>query len=222
MHDGGLAARGAPVPLAISTSGRAGRLRSLIAAWSWLDARTLAAFDAFVVLGLLGIYLKRALLAPQWGAVARFLGHTPGEPLGWIGPLGFFASDLALNLLIVPFAGTAIVGLAFGRWRVLAACLLSAVLSLVYFVELRASSEVGQYISGEMLHDFIGWSATHPSGAVRLRDASPSMIKLAALLTVAGRAAAGLARRHHGRGPAPRPPRAAAAARRHRRSSPSP
>ncbi len=101
----------------------------------------------------------------------------------------------------MPFAGAAIVGLAFGRWRVLAACLLSAVLSLVYFVELRASSEVGQYISGEMLHDFIGWSATHPSGAADYVTIA-SMIKLAALLTVLAGLLLALARRHHGAVPA--------------------
>jgi hypothetical protein len=61
--------------------------------------------------------------------------------------------------VVVPLVATTIVDLAFGAWRVLAACAISVVCCLVYFVELRASSEVGQYISGEMLHDFIGWSS---------------------------------------------------------------
>ena len=58
--------------------------------------------------------------------------------------------------MIVPLVATTIVSLAFGAWRVLIACGLSVVFCLAYFVELRASSEVGRYISGEMLHDFIG------------------------------------------------------------------
>ena len=166
MPDSGLATGGPPLPMAVSTDGltdRAVPASAMVAVATSPDL--LAAFDAFVVLGLLGLYLKVALLAPQWGAVARFFGKQPGEPLGWLNPLGFFASDLVLNLLIIPFVATTIVSFAFGAWRVLVACVVSVVFCLVYFVELRADSEVGQYISGEMLHDFIGWSTMHASSA---------------------------------------------------------
>jgi hypothetical protein len=169
-----------PLPIVLSRNRIGGRVLATARHWR-LNADTLAAFDAFVVLGLLGVYLKVALLAPQWGAVARFFGKRPGEPLGWFDPLGFFASDLVLNLVVVPLVATAVVTLVFGAWRVLAACVLSAVASLVYFIELRASSEVGQYISGEMLHDFIGWSETHASSAADYLTTA-SLIKLIALL----------------------------------------
>ena len=181
MRDSGLAAGGPPLPIALSLDRFGGRVLGRARQWRWLDPETLAAFDAFVVLGLLGVYLKVALLAPQWGAVARFLGKRPGEPLGWVDPLGFFASDVVLNLLIVPLVATTIVGLAFGAWRVIIACALSVVFCLAYFVELRASSEVGQYISGEMLHDFIGWSTTHASSASDYLTTA-SLIKLSVLL----------------------------------------
>jgi hypothetical protein len=147
----------------------------------WLGPEVLAVFDAFVVLGLLGLYLKLALLAPQWGAIARFLGKQPGEPLGWLDPLGFFASDLILNLLVVPTVATTLLSFAFGAWRVHVACAVSVISSLVYFVELRASSEVGQYISGEMLQDFIGWSTMHPSSASDYLTTA-SIVKLFALM----------------------------------------
>jgi hypothetical protein len=165
MLDSGLATGGSPLPMAVPAGGIADRVLARARQWSWLGPDSLAAFDAFVALGLLGVYLKVALMAPQWGAVARFLGKRPGEPLGWLDALGFFASDLTLNLLIVPLAAAAIVGLAFGAWRAVAACAISVVFCLFYFIELRASVEVGQYISGEMLHDFIGWSSTHASSA---------------------------------------------------------
>ena len=181
MADSGLAAGGPPLPMAVSAAGITDSPFARARRLPWLDPDMLAVFDAFVVLGLLGLYLKVALLAPQWGAVARFLGKQPGEPLGWLDPLGFFASDLVLNLLIVPFVATTIVGLAFGAWRVLAACAISVVCCLVYFVELRASTEVGQYISGEMLHDFIGWSATHASSASDYLTPA-SLIKLCVVL----------------------------------------
>ena len=36
---------------------------------------TFAALDCFIVAGLLGVYLKLALLGPHWGAIARFQGR---------------------------------------------------------------------------------------------------------------------------------------------------
>jgi hypothetical protein len=183
MHDSGLAAGRAPLPMPAAIDGRSGRAAIHAPTWSWRDGDTLAVFDLFVVLGLLGVYLKLALLGPQWGAVARFLGKEPGEPLGWLDPLGFFASDLFLNMLLVPAIATVVVTVAFGRRRVMVAALASAVMSLIYFVELRASSEVGQYISGEMLRDFVGWSSTHVSSAADYVTAA-SVIKLGLLLVV--------------------------------------
>src|SRR4051795_3400832 len=119
-----------PLPIVLSRRGIGGRVLARARHWPWLNADTLAAFDAFVMLGLLGVYLKVALLAPQWGAVARFFGKRPGEPLGWFDPLGFFASDLVLNLVVVPLVAPAVITLVFGAWRVVAACALSAVASL--------------------------------------------------------------------------------------------
>jgi Sulfatase len=200
MADSGLATGGPPVPMAVSPDRITDRALARARRLPWLGSDVLAVFDAFVVLGLLGLYLKMALLAPQWGAIARFLGKRPGEPLGWLDPLGFFASDLVLNLLVVPLVATTIVSVAFGAWRVLVACAICAVSSLVYFVELRASSEVGQYISGEMLRDFVGWSTMHPSSASDYLTTA-SIVKLVALLvTFCGvLLAARSARRSHSR-----------------------
>jgi hypothetical protein len=183
MHDSGLAAGRAPLPMSAAPDERSARAATHKRTWSWRDGDTLAVFDVFVVLGLLGVYLKLALLGPQWGAVARFLGKAPGQPLGWLDPLGFFAHDLVLNLVIVPAVATALISVVFGRRRVIVAGLISAILSLVYFVELRASSEVGQYISGQMLRDFVGWSSTHVSSAADYVTAA-SVIKLGLLLAV--------------------------------------
>jgi hypothetical protein len=194
MHDSQLAARPAPLSISDPADGVRARVPARARWWLWLASDTLAVFDAFVILGLLGIYLKLAMLAPQWGAVARFLGKEPGEPLGFADRLGFFASDVALNLVVVPVVGTLVVSALFRRWRVPAACILVALLSLVYFVELRASTEVGQFISGEMVRDFIGWSTMHPGSASEYLTPS-SVIKLGALmaalagLVVAARAA---------------------------------
>jgi hypothetical protein len=147
------------------------------------------------------VYLKVAMLAPQWEAVARFLGrHTPDE-LTALERLGFFASDLALDLVAIPAVATALVCLARRSYRVPAAFVLSAVVSVAYFVELRAESEVGQYISGDVLRDALGWSFANPSSVADYLTAA-SLVKLAALLgvLVAIVLAAGRVRRAEARG----------------------
>ncbi|MEO5819768.1 MAG: sulfatase-like hydrolase/transferase [Vicinamibacteraceae bacterium] len=185
MHDSQVAAGAPTAPIPASADGTAVRFLAQVRRSARLGSDTLAVFDVFVVLGLMGVYLKLALLAPQWGAVARFLGKRPGEPLGLLDRVGFFANDLTLNLLIIPLVGTIVVSVIFRAWRVAAACAVGIGLSLAYFVELRASSEVGQYISGRMLRDFIGWSSTHPASASDYLTPA-SILKLAILLVVLG------------------------------------
>ncbi len=181
MHDSPLAARAASLTIAEPTEGVIARAPSRTRWRSWLTPDTLAVFDAFVLLGLLGLYLKHAMLSPQWGAVARFLGKEPGQPLAWVERIGFFASDLGLNLLVVPVVATLFISVLFRTWRVAVAGTLAALLSLVYFIELRASTEVGQFISGDMVQDFIGWSTMHPGSASEYLTPA-SAVKLAALM----------------------------------------
>ena len=163
MADSGLAAGGPPLPMAVSTD----RImdRALARPSTWLGSDVLAVFDAFVVLGLLGLYLKVALLAPQWGAVARFLGKQPGEKLGMARSAGLLRQRSRPEPADRP-----------GRRdddrrprlrRVARARRLRDQRRREPRVFRRAAGEreVGQYISGGMLHDFIGWSIMHASSA---------------------------------------------------------
>jgi hypothetical protein len=148
---------------------------------SWLDTDTIAVVDCWLITGLLGVYLKLALLNPQWGAVARFLDKHEPSDLSVFDRLGFFGSDLVLNLLVVPILATALVRVVFGRYRVGAGFVAATLVSLVYFIELRAGSEVGHYISRQFLRDVIGWGVNSPSAAGDYVTTA-SLVKLGALL----------------------------------------
>ena len=76
-----------------------------------MQAQTLAVLNSFLVVGLLGIYLKIELLAEQWEAIARFLGKAHAPDLTLFERLGFFYNDIALNVLVVPVAATVLVTL---------------------------------------------------------------------------------------------------------------
>ena len=82
---------------------------------SSLRLGTLATLDLFLTLGLLGVYLKAALLDQHWDAVMRFLGKKDQADLSFFATLGFFYSDIILNLLLIPIAATALFSLVFGR-----------------------------------------------------------------------------------------------------------
>ena len=144
-------------------------------------AATLAAFDSFVAAGLLGVYLKLSLLGPQWGAIARFLGASSPDAVPTSARLGLFVHDIWLNLVAVPLLMTAVVVMAFTRRRVMVAFVMSALMSVIYFVELQVQQEVGEYLSGDVADDLIGWAFTATSAAVDYVTPG-SLFKLAGLL----------------------------------------
>ena len=161
-----------------------------------VDTDTVAVFHVFTVVGLFGVYLKAAVLGPEWDSIARFFGVATPAQLALTQRLGFFAADLGLNLLVVPIAGTIFATLLFRRYRLAAALMAALLLSAWLFVELRAHSEVGQFISREVVTDGVGWLVTNPASA---RDyvTLASLAKLGALVAwfAAAAVVAGLARR---------------------------
>ena len=63
----------------------------------------------------------------------------------------------------------------------MAALGLSLVISVCYFIELRAQGAIGQYVSRDMLRDLVGWAAANPS-VVRDYVTPASLIKLGGLI----------------------------------------
>ena len=148
-----------------------------------LSTTTVAVLNCFLTLGLLGVYLKYALMGSHWGAVARFLGKFGPQDLTVAERIGFFADDLVLNLVIVPVVATLVITLLCGAYRLAAALGISLVMSVCYFVELRAQDALGQYVSGDMLRDMVGWTASNPS-AVRDYVTNASLVKLAGVISL--------------------------------------
>jgi hypothetical protein len=131
-----------------------------------VHADTLAVLDCFLITGILGVYLKFALLGPQWVAVARFLGESSPDALAWTTRAGLFAHDLWLNLLVIPIAGTAVVAAVFRRKRVAAGFVISLLLSAAYYIELQVQKEVGDYLSRAIARDLVGWTISASSSAL--------------------------------------------------------
>ncbi len=148
---------------------------------SSLRLGTLATLDLFLTLGLLGVYLKAALLDQHWDAVMRFLGKKDQADLSFFATLGFFYSDIILNLLLIPIAATALFSLVFGRYKVAAATVTTVTLSVIYYIELRAQNQVGQYIARDVVSDLIGWGVALP-GMTWDYVGLGSVVEIAALL----------------------------------------
>src|SRR5262245_35043688 len=113
----------------MSTAAQLGR-RDIAGATTTLSRRvqlahvrtsTIAVFDCLLLLGLLGLYLKHALLSQQWPAIARFLGRRDAYDLALMERAGFFFNDLVLNLVLVPAIATVAAVTIFGAYRIHAA-----------------------------------------------------------------------------------------------------
>jgi hypothetical protein len=131
-----------------------------------VHAETIAVLDCFLIAGLLGVYLKLALLGPQWAGIARFLGAGSPEAVPMATRLGLFAHDIWLNLLAIPIAGTAVVVAIFRSRRVAAGFVVTVLLSAAYYVELQVQKEVGEYLSRAVARDLLGWSVSASSSAL--------------------------------------------------------
>ncbi len=145
----------------------------------------MAVLALFLLVGLLGIYLKVALLSEHWESVARFLNKAHAADLSLLEKLGFFHNDLTLNVLLVPLAGAVIVGRVWGRYRTAVALAASVLMSLFYFVELRVQSVTGQYLARDVLGDTVGYGASNPAMGAEDPTAA-SLIKLVLLLLAVG------------------------------------
>ena len=150
---------------------------------SSVSTGTLAALGCFVVLGLLGVYLKFALIGPHWGAIARFLGEAGPEGLTLGHRLGFFVEDIWLNLVAIPLAATLVVAVCARRHRAAAAALISAAASLAYFAELQIQKQVGQYLSRDVVSDLLGWAAASTESTFDYVTPA-SLLKLALFMSV--------------------------------------
>jgi len=145
-----------------------------------LSARTYAAFDCFLVAGVIGVYLKLALLGPHWAAVSRFLDLRSPDDVVVSTRLGLFLHDIWLNLLVIPLVATVLVTLLFRRYRLAAALVTSGVMSVAYFVELQVQKEVGDYLSRAIVRDLFGWTFSAPGSVFEYASAA-SLLKLAAV-----------------------------------------
>lgn len=123
---------------------------------------TIAAFDCFLVLGALGLNLKTATMDSAWGLLAMYVGKPHAYRFSSAGRLGFFVHDIGLNVFFVPIVGTLLVSLVFRRFRVVAAALATLTLIVLYFFQLRAFHEVGQFMSSDLIGDSVHWALANP------------------------------------------------------------
>ena len=145
---------------------------------------TLAAFCCFLVVGILGVYLKNGMLHPQWGALARFLGMDERSQLRPLDRLGFYRNDLLLGVFLFPFAATLLVGV-FRRYQVIVAATFCALISVVLFYESKAQLDVGRYVSRDFLVDSIQFAVANP-GTAKAYISPVDILKLTTLVVTFG------------------------------------
>lgn len=148
-----------------------------------VDTATIAVFCSFLIVGLLGMYLKMELLSGEWLSIARFLGKTHADQISSMQRLGFYFNGIAINLILAPLIGTIIVSTIFRRHRVGVATCISVIVSIMLFYELRAQADVGQYVSRHFFIDSLRFGISNPS-IVGDYATPASLIKLAMIIGI--------------------------------------
>ncbi len=107
----------------------------------------------WVVPALLSLYIKRYMMTGGRGfaVVARYVGRTEGTAstgLTRLEEFSFFRSDLLLGFVLVPLALIVLSRYLPRRWGAPVVAVVSAVVAIALYVQLRALEEVGRYIPG--------------------------------------------------------------------------
>ena len=136
---------------------------------------------ALCLLGTLGFYLKVESMGPQWSLAARLYGA--GKEFGGLERLGFYCDDLLLNFILIPLAGALLAQFLSRRLRTVVFAGFTVAATLLYFVQLRAHAEIGQYISVQLMVESFSWGVHNP-GAIGDYLSLGSVLKLGAFLSL--------------------------------------
>ncbi len=146
------------------------------------------------LLALLSLYLKNA--TTDFYVAARYLGrieehnplaHTNASGLTLWEKLSFFRSDILVAFLLIPLCLTLLNRCLPRRWRAPFTVLLSAGVTVALFLQFRAFTQLGRFISIPMFWAGISWSLEQP-GAIRNYLAHELNLKICAAVFVLGTA----------------------------------
>lgn len=138
--------------------------------WPWLT------------LGVLGVYMKHAMMASYWYAIARFLKAASPEALGLMPRLQLYAQDVLFNLALLPLLMASVLVLMTrhaARWS----HLLAGALFALYFFQLQSQQQLGQYVSVDLVIEAARWAALNPESGLSYVPLM-AMVKLATLFSL--------------------------------------
>jgi len=134
----------------------------------------------FFIAGVVGIYAKQSLMEKYWLSIARFLGKD-SVPVQEV--LSYFSLDMLFNFLLIPLFFIVVIFLLFKKNRLKIAAFIAGVLVVFYFIQFRAQSEIGQYLSLNELYEAFLFSLSSSDLATQYINAG-AVIKLSFVLSV--------------------------------------
>jgi membrane-anchored protein YejM (alkaline phosphatase superfamily) len=121
----------------------------------WVIPATLSLRIKYVMLSL--------VLHGGFAVVARSLGRPEGLGLSLWEKFSFFRADLLVAFLVAPLGLVVLSRYLPSRWRTPFVVLVSAVISIILYCQLRAFDEVGQFLSSDMIWSAVAWGLHDPS-----------------------------------------------------------
>ncbi len=119
----------------------------------------------FTMVGSFGIFVKYLYFNQMLGFLiaVRYLGKSGVEELNILEYLSLFRNDILLNLIIVPFLSLLIVKRIKPKIRLAFAIIVPCLLFEFFFTEMMFVSNVGRFLSIDMLKNVVQFGLDHPS-----------------------------------------------------------
>jgi phosphoglycerol transferase MdoB-like AlkP superfamily enzyme len=151
----------------------------------------------WIVPALMSLYIKHYLLTEARGFVfaARYFGRAPIEhgqepdwqsyPLTHLEKLSFFRMDILVGFLLVPLLLIALARYLPRRWRFPTTAFLSLGISTALYVQFRALTEIGRYMSFRMLWTALSWGWHEPRANASYLKGKSLLLLLAGVFFIA-------------------------------------
>ena len=146
--------------------------------------RCASAYTPLFWAGLVGMYLKFSLMEGYWPGIARLLDQ---KTVPAFLAFSYFSLDILVNFFLIPGFVVAMALLLFQKRAPVFTTIVSCLLIVFYFVQLRAQQDTGQYLSVAMMSEAARFAVSEPHLASSYIPASAiAKLFIALLVTVLG------------------------------------
>ncbi len=142
------------------------------------NRKFLASLLSLQFAGFFGIFVKymQQLKYNGYYVISRLMGLSNAHELPFSTRLSFFKEDILLHMVIIPLGVFLLFSFSKNNWhKKIFILFISMLLALIFYIDLYSLSNVGRFMSFDMLVDSIKWGLSNPESITEYLSVSGVM-----------------------------------------------